>query len=352
MNRELVEKIVKAMLYEGYMLYPYRTSALKNQQRWNFGVLLPEGHSSVIAGVESSRMQTECLVVADRQAAIRARARFLHLVECSDCGTHTAGTIEPLANTVVASFAMGGFEQASGPRQETVEREVCSLDIELAELSTCSFCLPFKVSPSDEKKLVRTPAANTVAVIRNQQTIEGTLELRAAQLGDQVFKLTVEIKNLTPVGTYDPDSRDWALMRSLISTHTILEISGGEFISAIDPPENYRDAAQACRNIGSWPVLAGKEGERDCMLSSPIILYDYPQVAPESAGDFFDSTEIDEMLTLRVMTLTEEEKQTMREGDPSARRILDRTESMPQEQVMKLHGALRGLREIKREGRR
>ena len=57
------------------------------------------------------------------------------------------------------------------------------------------------------------------------------------------------------------------------------------------------------------------------MLCSPIILYDYPKIAPESAGDFFDGTEMDEMLTLRVLTLTDAEKQEMRNGDPRARRF-------------------------------
>jgi hydrogenase maturation protease len=83
------------------------------------------------------------------------------------------------------------------------------------------------------------------------------------------------------------------------------------------------------------------------MLSSPIILYDYPQVAPESAGDLFDSTEIDEILTLRILTLTDEEKREMRSVDERARAILERTETLPAEQLMKLHGAVRGLRPLK-----
>jgi hydrogenase maturation protease len=83
------------------------------------------------------------------------------------------------------------------------------------------------------------------------------------------------------------------------------------------------------------------------MLSSPIILYDYPEVAAESPGDLFDATEIDEILTLRILTLTEEEKREMRESGDHARRILARTETLPEEQLMKLHGALRGLRPMK-----
>ncbi len=80
------------------------------------------------------------------------------------------------------------------------------------------------------------------------------------------------------------------------------------------------------------------------MLSSPIILYDYPQIAPESPGDLFDGAEIDEILMLRIMTLTDDEKREMRQSDDRARQILERTESLPDEQFMKLHGVLRGLR--------
>jgi hypothetical protein len=93
-------------------------------------------------------------------------------------------------------------------------------------------------------------------------------------------------------------------------------------------------------------VLVGKEGDRDAMLSSPIILYDYPQIAPESPGTLFDGTEIDEILTLRIMTLTDEEKEQMRQGDARAREILERTEALSPEQFMKLHGTIRSLRPV------
>ena len=99
-----------------------------------------------------------------------------------------------------------------------------------------------------------------------------------------------------------------------------------------------------CNNVGTWPVLAGEEGQARWHLSSPIILYDYPQIAPESPGDLFDGTEIDEILALRILTLTEDEKHEMRNADERARQILERTESMPAEHFMKLHGVLRGLR--------
>ena len=87
--------------------------------------------------------------------------------------------------------------------------------------------------------------------------------------------------------------------------------SDGEFVSLLDPPGASAHLAAGCRNIGTWPVLVGCRGRGGHVLSSPIILYDYPEIAAESPGDLFDSTEIDEILTLRIMTLTDDEKRSM-----------------------------------------
>ena len=135
-------------------------------------------------------------------------------------------------------------------------------------------------------------------------------------------------------------------MRTFASTHTVLHLQGGEFVSLMDPPPALDESARSCKNEGTWPVLVGDEkaGDRSTMLSSPIILYDYPKIAPESPGELFDGTEIDEILTLRVLTMTDAEKEEMRESDERARQILERTESLPQEQLLKMHGVVRELR--------
>ncbi len=142
------------------------------------------------------------------------------------------------------------------------------------------------------------------------------------------------------------------LKPSLLSTHAILHAkSGGEFVSLMDPPGDLQTAVSGCRNIGLWPVMVGESHERDAMLASPIILYDYPQIAPESAGEFFDGTEIDEILALRVITMTDAEKAEARQTDPRARALLDRTEGLSDEHMMKLHGVLRGLRPVAESSR-
>jgi hypothetical protein len=118
------------------------------------------------------------------------------------------------------------------------------------------------------------------------------------------------------------------------------------FLSLLDPPEWAKPAAEACKNLHTWPVLIGEEGRRDAMLSSPIILYDHPTIAPESPGDLFDATEIDEILTLRTMALTEAEKREARATDERAAAIIDRVDSMPPELLERLHGAVRYLRGV------
>jgi hydrogenase maturation protease len=128
-----------------------------------------------------------------------------------------------------------------------------------------------------------------------------------------------------------------------------LGVTDGKFISLLEPPEELKDLAVSCENIGVWPVLIGMQGERDTMLASPVILYDYPQIAPESPGDLFDGTEIDEILALRIMTMTDAEKHEMRHADDRARRILERTEALPMEHLMKLHGTLRELHALDEE---
>ena len=165
--------------------------------------------------------------------------------------------------------------------------------------------------------------------------------MRARAVGDGAFVVSVRLANVSAWTAADGGTRENVLPLSLVSAHTILRVRGGEFVSLLEPPEALRVQAAECRNEGVWPVLVGEEGSRDTMLSSPIIVYDYPRIAPESAGDLFDATEIDEILSLRIMTLTDEEKAEIRRSDERARLLLERTESLAAEQMMKLHGTMR-----------
>jgi hydrogenase maturation protease len=175
--------------------------------------------------------------------------------------------------------------------------------------------------------------------------LRAELSLKADKLPERACRLSLELQNGSALARDVPGTRAEALAKSFVSAHVLFGITGGEFVSLLDPGEVFREAAAACRNVGVFPVLAGED--RTTMLCSPIILYDYPKIAPESTGDFFDGTEMDEMLALRVLTLTDAEKAEMRAGDARGRQILERTEALTNESLLKAHGAIRGMREIR-----
>jgi hydrogenase maturation protease len=356
MNLSVVEQIAKAVLYEGYMLYPYRPSSVKNKQRWNFGVLYPQSYSEAQSGSDACMSQTECLVHADvdhrdADCRIEIRVRFLHLI------SRTLGKRKtPVAEQQDAEPEFQPVErlqvgqQVLQPWQEAEEREFV-LSFSRGDLLAAT-THPFIFPAAKRQEAVRDDGGMiTGLIIRENETVAGVVEISAEQIGkESLLKLMVRVRNFTEFENSEQTSRDQALMHSLLSAHVVLGVSGGEFISLLEPPDDVRDLAASCKNIGTWPVLVGDAGgERDTILSSPIILYDYPQIAPESAGDLFDGTEIDEILSLRIMTLTDDEKREMRESDARAREILERTETLPADQLMKLHGVMRNLRTFEEE---
>jgi len=302
MNTKLIEDIAAAVLYEGYILYPYRATAIKNKQRWTFGVLYPRAYAEQQSGPDAHSMHNEFLVRAGAEAAITVRVRFLHLI---------ARTVE------------------GQPWQGAMEQEASLSPFRLSDLENSPISQEFDF-----------PAAE------NRQAITIAVKVAAQHLVGDVFKIRVSISN---AAAFSSLIREEALMASTVSTHAILGMEDGKFVSLLDPPDELRDLPAECKNVGAWPVLVGEPGSRDAMLASPIILYDYPQIAPESPGALFDGTEIDEILTLRIMTLTDDEKRAMGLADERAREILERTESMPVEQFMKMHGVLRGFKNADQE---
>jgi hydrogenase maturation protease len=209
-------------------------------------------------------------------------------------------------------------------------------DVHFAELAAHPVCRRFAFPATRTVEPVRTGQ-----IVRTQEPLECSIQTTLDQPQDGLFRIAVRISNQTPFAGAPEAGRQGVLAGSLLSAHTILRVRDGEFVSLLEPPPEFQEAAASCRNVGAWPVLAGETGERDTVLSSPIILYDYPQIAPESPGDLFDGAEIDEILSLRILTLTDDEKSAMRRSDERARRILERTEALPPEHFMKLHGTLR-----------
>jgi len=265
-----VRKIADAVLYEGYLLYPYRTSSVKNQQRWTFGALYPRALADRCAG--RSQFVSQFLIESTGEPELDVLVRFRDAAEAREVG--------------IGRFA---FEGGDG------------------------------------------------------RSVEGAVDLQLARISPSLFKATLSVTN-----TASNDDQHSVLE----AAHAILEIKHGVFVSLTDPPPEFCDEAAGCRNDGVWPVLTGEPGSRTCLLISPIILYDYPQIAPESAGDLFDGTEIDEILSLRILTLTDGEKIEIRGGDERARALLHRTESLSRQDWLRLHGARRDPNPLFKRGDR
>jgi hypothetical protein len=334
MNREVAQKVADSVLYEGYMLYPYRSSAIKNRQRWTFGILYPPAYAEVIGGTERSGLHSECLVQGGADAAIQIELCFLHL-NARQVFQQTNGVFEP-----VQSLSIGGqlAQSCDGVRRNFVVFEF--------PLSAKGRQFEFGCAETNNEELLCDSAGKVVGkVCWVQKDVHGTLAARTQEIRPDLRRLSIDVENQTRLPG-DASDRTTVLLRSLLSTQLMLSAQGAQFISLLDPPDDLKQAAAGCRNIGNLPVLVGSPGDREMMLCSPILLYDYPQVAPESVGDFYDATEIDEVLTLRVMTLADDEKSELRQGSENVRELLERTEATAREQLMRTHGAVRELRQV------
>ncbi len=331
MKIEQIREIANAVLYEGYLLYPYRQSAIKNRTRWTFGVVYPREYSEANGAIEPWTMQTECLVEGNGDTALDIRVRFLHLLLRSV--EQSAPAKDDIEEPYAGDWGLAS-RFAGEPLQEGVEREVNALNLSLRDLFAQPYILEIDFPGERLVEEGSGTSASTGQVVREQQPIRGAMSITAEPLNENVFKLSIHIENQTP-GTGEVTSRrDAVLFQSFISTHTILQVCNGSFVSLLEPREALQPLVKECQNSRSWPVMVGEVGERDAMLSSPIILYDYPQIAPESPGNLFDGSEIDEILSLRIMTLSDEEKEQMRQ-DERTREILERTEALTPEQFMK-----------------
>ncbi|MFI0216247.1 hypothetical protein [Streptomyces lydicus] len=332
--------VADAVLFEGYVLYPYRASAAKNRLRWQFGVLVPPHWGA--ASAEHSLQRTECLMEPRPGARLSAEVRFLHAQRRTVQRLGADGAFHPVDRLELP-------DRVLVPWDEGTEERV-TLDAEVAELTTGGLTVPFTRPAGEETEPVLDADGRTVGrLVRTRARIDGRVRLTARQLDGPygTLRLTTTVENTsdwTP-GAAGTD-RDAALPYSLVGAHLFLGLSAGAFLSMTDPPEWAGAAVAACRNEHTWPVLAGESGRADVVLSSPIILEDHPAIAPESPGALYDALEIDEILTLRTAALTDEEKREARGTDPRAAEVIDLADTMPPEVLERLHGAVRALREV------
>jgi hypothetical protein len=350
MNLPRVNEVVEAVLYEGYILYPYRPTAKKNRQRFTFGRVYPHDYSVAQNGAEPFVMRTQCLLTGRDGTHFEVSVRFLHVTSRQILSLREPQLELPTSLSAASVELVPELrvdDQSFVTWQEAVEREVTVGQQTIKQMAGTGCRLPFEFPAEEQLEPIKDSRGSIVGLIRRRkERLEGEILCQIEEIEACLFKIAVEIVNRTFVLETELENQDAVLLRTLASTHTVLHTDEGEFISLMDPPDSRRELAAACKNQGTWPVLVGDEAaaDRTTMLSSPIILYDYPKIAAESPGELFDGTEIDEILTLRVMTMTDAEKEEMRQSDPRARRILERTESLPEDQLLKMHGVVRELR--------
>ena len=304
-----VAAIAQAVLYEGYVLWPYRRSAAKNRQRWTFGGVHPADWAAVHPD-DRCELRTECLVEGPPAAGVDVTVRFLQVV-CRQPVTDEGAEVDGLDGQLAWD--------------EARERELT-----LAARLDRGAGAPIAIAAGRDVEPVRGGT-----LVRTWEDLRGGIEVSARGLRPGLHRLTVTVANATP---YDGGDRDGALRRTFASTHVVLRSREAAFVSQTDPPAALREHAAACENVGAWPVLVG---DRHTLLASPIILPDHPQVAPESPGDLFDGCEIDQLLILNVLALSDAERREARASDPRARDIIDRCAALSPEDLMRLHGALR-----------
>jgi hypothetical protein len=323
--------VANAVLYEGYILFPYTASAKKNRIRWQFGVVVPEEYAAQGTG-EPAEAQTEILLEIRDEARVTVLVRFLQVE------TRWVQAFSGAAFETVESLEVDGRRHVTF--DEGVEREV-ELRFDPADSSAAA---PIAFSAEERVETLRDAGdAIRGRIVRRRWPLHGavTVECEAVPSQPSLRRLRVRVANRS---TVVPGERSSALRTALVSTHALLHAENGDFLSVLDPPGDAAVETASLRNRHTWPVLVGDSTadphRSPLVLSSPIILYDFPAVAPQSEGDTFDATEIDELMMLSVRSLSDDEREEARATDPRARAIVERAERFGSKELTDLHGIL------------
>jgi hypothetical protein len=285
MNRA-IEELVRSLLYEGYALYPY-TPGVKNATPTPFGIVYPPDYAEAQPAA-FSMLRLEAVLQGEPDALLSGTALFL---------------------------------QATGERYEAAERSLELGPVTLAELA-------------------REPIRETFGFqLDDGGELGGRVAMRAEPLSPTLARVRLCVHNETAI-SWDPTevSRGEALRHSLVSTHPLLEVEGGRFVSPLEREGPEGEASLASRPVNTFPVLLGEEDR--AVLGAAIVLPDHAELAPESLGNLFDNTEIEEALLLHVHALSDDEREQIAGQDPAVREMIERAESTTGEEIMGLHGRL------------
>jgi len=230
---------------------------------------------------------------------------------------YAAGSAGAFDTLVLRGLALAGadaplsaglrFLQASGRRHEAAERS-----------------LAFAARPLGE--LVSQPRERMFA----GEGLRALARLSAASDGPSRYTVELRVENATPFAARGADRAE-ALASSLLSTLPCLRLGEGRFASPLDE-------GAALRSENTFPVLA--TAADDVLLGATIMLPEHPQIAPESRGDLFDGTEIEEALLLHVLALSDDERASIERDDPVVRAMIERAAAATPREILALHGRI------------
>ncbi len=267
------EQLVASLLFEGYALYPYTPGATKNATPTPFGIVYPTAYAQTLSSA-FDHLELRCELQAPRDAVLRAEVRFL--VTGGERHQAVAQTIE-LPGGMVGALALQAAEKQA------------------------------RIEPPEGPELI-------VGLLLSAQALDA-----------DSYHVTLRIENRTVVRS--GLERAGALARSLLSTHPVLRVAGGRFVSPLERPYD---------SVNTFPVLATPAD--DAVIGAAIVLPDHPQIAPESRGSLFDSTEIEEALLLHVQVLSDAERAQIEQQDPAVREMVARATAATPADISALHG--------------
>lgn len=326
----IVDNLTRTLLYEGYSLFPYHRSAIKNQKPIPFGVVYPHDYHSCNEHAHAE-MVTDCIVDGNKNSEININVRFLHLIKTEIFSKEKENFVP------VYELNLNGELYQSG--WQTIERKISKGNLTITSPTKEMETLPFNFENEFESILLKNENGEiTGKKITSILPVEGAVVIKAIPMENMgnAFRIIVFINNNTPVINAQNISRDEIFRQSFLSTNTILNVENGEFISLQNPGEKWKDLIDECKNKDTWPILI--DGSNTTLLSSPIIVYDYPKINPKSKGDLFDSLEIEEALMLHFSVMSDEEKEKIAQSDEKLRSMLNKVSQVTPDEIISLHG--------------
>ncbi len=330
----VLESLTKTLLYEGYSLFPYYRMAIKNQKPIPFGVVFPLDYNAQNEN-SHSHIQSQTIITGNDDLIVNITIRFLHLrrIEILQYDKENNNNIVPVNN-------LNAYDKSYHSGWQTIERVIITGDIVMTDLVKNGKTISVEFGKKYECENIYAKNNEVIGnEVINVSAIDGAIYIIADELEPDVFRVTVSVTNTTAVENATSVKRDDALLCSFLSTHIILQAQGGEFISHQDPEEKWKEQIAQCNNIHTWPILIDKSNST--LLCSPIIVYDYPEINPQSSGDLFDSTEIEEALLLHVNILSDEEKKRIGGNDEKLQAMLNKVTGMTPEDLNVYHSMMK-----------